>query len=327
MVLQCVWQPSAAGAALRARSPLRVADCTDWYSSCMPASLPRLLMLGAAICWGVSTVTTKVALEQFSPAQVLGIELIVGAAAVWAVLLRRGRLRVGPWWRAAAVLGLLEPGLTFALFDFGLDQTGAIDGALLLAAETPFSVLGAWALLGERATPPVLTAVAVGFGGAAILGSGASGAHGMLMGDLLVLGASATAAGYGVAARRLAGGAQLDALAVTAVQLLAAAVAVVPLVTAAEIGHGHGLPTADAEHVGAVIGTGLLGGALPFLLFNRAIRDLSATGAALVTNLVPALAALSAFALLGDRPGSPQIAGGALMVIAALGSAALPSPR
>ena len=287
-------------------------------------------MLGAAICWGVSTVTTKVALEQFSPAQVLGIELIVGAAAVWAVLLRRGRLRVGPWWRAAAVLGLLEPGLTFALFDFGLDQTGAIDGALLLAAETPFSVLGAWALLGERATPPVLTAVAVGFGGAAILGSGASGAHGMLMGDLLVLGASATAAGYGVAARRLAGGAQLDALAVTAVQLLAAAVAVVPLVTAAEIGHGHGLPTADAEHVGAVIGRRLADRRRPhqpFLLFNRAIRDLSATGAALVTNLVPALGALSAFALLGDRPGSPQIAGGALMVIAALGSAALPSPR
>src|SRR5690349_9307954 len=88
-----------------------------------------LLMGLAALSWGLGVVMTKVALEQLTPLDVLGTELLVGAAVVVAALLARGGgTTVG--WRSFALLGLLEPGLSYALGDFGLQRTGAADGAL-----------------------------------------------------------------------------------------------------------------------------------------------------------------------------------------------------
>src|SRR3954447_23283406 len=96
------------------------------------------LMTLAACSWGLGIVMTKITLEQLAPLDVLGIELVVGAGVVWTVLLARGRRRAFAGWPAFALLGLLEPGLSYALGDFGLDRTGAVDAALLLAPETLF---------------------------------------------------------------------------------------------------------------------------------------------------------------------------------------------
>src|SRR3954469_25535401 len=90
-----------------------------------PAAL--LLMTLAAFSWGAGIVMTKITLEQLAPLDVLGAEIIVGATVVWGVVLVRGGLRLVPGWRAFAVLGLLEPGLSFTLGNFGLDKTGAAD--------------------------------------------------------------------------------------------------------------------------------------------------------------------------------------------------------
>src|SRR4051812_36299652 len=94
------------------------------------------LMAAAALSWGAGTVMTKVTLQQLSPLDLLGVELVIGTVAIWAVLLLRGGPRGFARWRSFAVLGVLEPALSFALFDFGLDRTGAADGAILLASES-----------------------------------------------------------------------------------------------------------------------------------------------------------------------------------------------
>jgi drug/metabolite transporter (DMT)-like permease len=282
---------------------------------------PVGLIAAAAVSWGLGVVMTKVALDQLEPLDVLGVELVVGAAAVWGALLIRGSGGAGAFtdWRAFALLGLLEPGLSFALGDFGLDKTGAADGALLIASETLFVVVLARLVLTERLTQRTGFAVAAGALGSAAIGLGAVGdGQTTLLGDLLVLGGTAAAAAYSVLARRVARDTEPDGLTVTAVQLLVAATVCLPLVLlGAASGHSH-FADADAAHLLAGVATGLLTTGIPFLLYNIAIRDVDAAPAAVVLNLVPIIAAVLATVLLDERLGALQILGGVAVIAAAL---------
>lgn len=282
---------------------------------------PVGLIAVAALSWGLGVVMTKVALDQLAPLDVLGVELVVGAAAVWAALLIRGRTRTGAFagWRAFALLGLLEPGLSFALGDFGLNETGAADGALLIASETLFVVVLARLILSERLTQRTAFAVAAGVLGSAAIALGAVGdGQTTLAGDLLVLGGTAAAAAYSVLARRVARDGEPDGLTVTAVQLLVAAIVCLPLVvTGAAMGHSH-LADADSAHVLAGVATGLLTTGIPFVLYNVAIRDVPAAPAAVILNLVPIIAAVLATVLLDERLGALQVLGGVAVIAAAL---------
>jgi drug/metabolite transporter (DMT)-like permease len=264
---------------------------------------------------------SKVTLEELAPLDVLGLELVVGAVVVWTALLIRGRAATGTFsnWRAFAILGLLEPGLAYALGDFGLDMTGAADGALLIASETLFVVLLGRMVLSERLTHRTAIAVAIGFAGSVAVGLGAVGGGGAsVAGDLLVLGGTAAAAAYSVLARRVAQDGQPDGLTVTAVQLLVATIVGLPLVAAGGIaGHSHFLD-ADAAHLLAGVATGLLTTAIPFLLYNLAIRDVHVAGAAVILNLVPVIAAVLAVVLLDEALGALQLIGGLAVIAAAL---------
>jgi drug/metabolite transporter (DMT)-like permease len=180
-------------------------------------------------------------------------------------------------------------------------------------------------VLSERVSARVAMAVGLGFGGSILIGLGAAGrGHATLVGDLLVLGASATAAAYSVAARRVARAGQPDALTVTAVQLLVAAIVSLPIVAvAAATGHSQ-LGSADGAHVLAAVTTGLLTTGVPFLLYNLAIRDVEVAVGALILNLVPVIGAALAVALLGEALGALQILGGVTVIVAAFGSESQP---
>lgn len=279
------------------------------------------LMALAALSWGLGIVMTKITLEQLEPLDVLGVELFVGAVVIGSAVLMRGGPARTSGWPVFAALGLLEPGLSYALGDFGLDMTGAADGALLVASETLFAVVLARMFLRERVSRRVAVAVGVGFLGSVAIGVGAvGGGRATVRGDLLVLASTAAAAAYSVVARRVALGGEADALTVTAVQLAVAAMVGVPVLVVAATAGQSGVGSADAAHLLAAVATGLLTTALPFLLYNTAIRDVEVASGALVLNLVPVIATGLAVALLGDVLGPLQVIGGIAVVTAAFGT-------
>jgi drug/metabolite transporter (DMT)-like permease len=108
--------------------------------------------------------------------------------------------------------------------------------------------------------------------------------------------------------------AEADNLAATTTQLVSAAVVAAPLILAADLGGASQVATADSAHIAAAVATGFLGGAVPFLAFNLAIRDLTVAHAGLILNLIPVLAAALAVATLGEHLQWPEILGGALVV-------------
>src|SRR5689334_20991645 len=97
--------------------------------------------------------------------------------------------------------------------------------------------------------------------------------------------AKSTASSYQTTARRspdarsasprASFGAEADNLAATTTQLVAAALFVAPVILIADTGGKTRIASADSPHVIAAVATGLLGSAVPFLAFNRAIRDLT----------------------------------------------------
>jgi drug/metabolite transporter (DMT)-like permease len=287
----------------------------------MPRHLPATgLLAAAALSWGFSTILSKVALRQLAPLDLLAIELVTGTAFVWLVLLARGGPTSLRQWKRFAVLGVLEPGLGFALADYGLARTGASQGALLFASESLFAIVLAWLVLGERLRGRIGIAVAVGFAGSLLIGLEPGGGMNTVLGDGLVLASSAVAGAADVVARRVASDDSADALTVTAVQLLTATVVAAPLIAAgAATGHSH-IASADGSHLLAGVATGMAGSALPFLLYNVAIRDTGVTAAALILNLIPVFGAGLAVAILSERPSVLQLAGGAFVVLAAAGA-------
>ena len=277
------------------------------------------LLVGAAASWALATVMSKVTLEELAPVDLLTVEVMVGAAAVWSAAWLRGATiwAVAPW--AYAALGLLEPALTFALFDLGIDRTGAADAAVLIASDGLFSVALAWLVLRERATGRIAVAVSLGFAGAALVGLTGSPGRTSIGGDALVLASSAAAALYGVGARRIAIRGDGDPLTATAWQLGAATVATAPLLAVTALGGHSRLGSADAAHLLAAIATGLLGSAIPLLLYNAAISQLRVSVTVVILNLIPVLGAGLAVVLLGERLSPLQFVGAAAVVGAAFG--------
>jgi drug/metabolite transporter (DMT)-like permease len=282
-----------------------------------PVSRRGLIMLAvASVGWGCSTTLSAFALRQIGPTDLLAIELVSGGAVIWAVAFVGARDELAtPDWKAFAVLGLCEPGLTYLLGNEGLRRDSAATAALLFAMEAVLIVPLAAVFLGERVSSGVLLAIGIGLLGALVTAGGDQTGSDTLVGHLLILGSTLAAASYALLARRSAH--RAPALTVTTYQLLAATAIALPFAIASHIVRHANPPPADLEHWAAAIAAGLAGVALPFLLYNRAIVEVRATIAAGVLNLVPLVGFATAVIFLGNQPTHLEIVGGCLILLSA----------
>src|SRR4051794_10933242 len=277
-------------------------------------STPLFLLTLAALSWGLASALSKVAVEQLTSIDLFGVEVATGALCLGiAALIRGSRPRLpGP---ELLVLGVLNPGLAFLLFDVGIARTTATHAALLLSTDTLFTAALAWALLHERLDRRVALALGFGVAGSALVSLAGGGGMTSLAGDLLVVAASLSAAGYGVLAKRVSE--RYDPVALTAAQMLVAGAVAAPLTAAAVAGHHSHLGHVGAGYLLTACAVGLLGSVVPFVLYIAAIDRVTVTRAGLVLTLVPLFGALASVVLLGEGLGAPQTAGGALVVVAA----------
>lgn len=107
-----------------------------------------LSLTAAAASWGVATVISKRAIEEIPPLTLLPIQLGV-SVEVLAVLVRSQGLLARLASRRLGLLGILNPGVSYALGLVGLAHTASL--SVLLWATEPLLILGlAWWLLGKR---------------------------------------------------------------------------------------------------------------------------------------------------------------------------------
>ena len=266
-----------------------------------------LLVLSMAF-WGINFPLAKLVGCDIPPLEAATGRFVIAALVMLAVAMARGLpvplLRHAHSLGAIGVLGMAGFNL---LFFFAMQNTSAVNGALIMGTNPLVTAILAALVLGERPSSRQLLALPVAMAGVAavVLGSGVGAV--MASGDALMLAANLVWAGYNVAVRRLmpAG----DPFANTTVMIVwsALALAVAALIS----GDVFTLP-------GPVAGASLLMVALPgtvlaYLFYNAGIAGVGAGRAALFMNLVPVWA-MAASAAIGAIPSGIQLLGGALVI-------------
>lgn len=267
--------------------------------------------------WGLSYVWTKIVLAEMGPFTLVCTRFTLAtglfALAFAATGRRPRRLSPGDHGRLF-LLALLQPVGHFAFETCGLVWTTASAAALIVAA-IPLTVAALEALLGRRRAGPVeLARIAASVAGVACVVAGGTGLRwgGQLRGDLLMLGAVVSTAGYVVLGGALTR--RLDALTVTFVQLAWGAALFAPA-CAWELA-GRGWPQLTARGAAALAALTVLASFAAFVCYNFVLARCSATRAALWLNAVPVVTALAAWATLGERLTLLEGLGGAVVFAA-----------
>jgi probable blue pigment (indigoidine) exporter len=285
-------------------------------SASTPSRSTALVLTLAAASWGIGTVVSKRATAEIPPLTLLPIQLAVSLVAL-ALFMRWRRL---PFRDPASPpvlgrLGLLNPGLAYALSLVGLVHITASLSVLLWALEPVLILFLAGWLLHERITLPMVGLSLVAVTGM-LLVIGQPDGSGSLLGVLLTLAGVACCAIYTVSTRRWLGIADSTSQVLVAQQAHALALACL-LVGAAWLVGGTALPAeVSAEGWLSAILSGVLYYGVAYGLYLSGLRQVPASVAAVSFYLIPAFGVGAGFILLGERLSPTQWLGAAIVLFA-----------
>jgi len=285
-------------------------------SDSSPSRRTILALTLAAASWGVGTVISKRATAEIPPLALLSIQLAASLVAL-GLFMRWRRLPFRDPSSSPVVgrLGLLNPGLAYALSLLGLVHLSASLSVLLWAMEPVLILFLAGWLLRERIAARLVFLSLVAVTGM-LLVIQQPDSSGSLLGVGLTLAGVACCAIYTVSARRWLGDADSTSQVLVAQQSHALALAGV-LVGAAWLVSGAALPGAVSP-VGwaSAIGSGILYYGIAYWLYLSGLREVPASLAAVSFYLIPVFGMAAGFVLLGERLGPGQWLGAAIVLAA-----------
>ncbi len=294
------------------------------------------LFLVLSMIWGSSYLFIKIGLDEgMAPLTLVSLRTILGASFLAIVMwLGKARLpRSRAAWGHMSVVGLTNVVIPYALITWGELSISSGMAGILTAMVPLFSVvMASIALSDEPITLARAGGLIVGFGGVILLASPSVGSAASADGGapplagMVAVGLAALS--YAVAAvytrRRLSGkpimpdrgGSRAPTpLEISFGQIF---VAMIVITTAAFIlerpdGGVLGLPQ-NLSALFALVWLGLLGTGVAFLLYFRIIERWGATRATLITYVMPLVAIVLGFLVLGEVLSPVEIVGAALII-------------
>jgi len=276
-----------------------------------------LLLLGVVLIWGTNTVVTKFLLQLISPlallcVQAVGVSLLMSLALV---LVRRQRLWAnGEMLRAFVICGVIL-GVQRGLFLLALRLTTASEGALLMSTAPIWTAIIVAAFGLESLRRSNWVGIFLSLGGVALVVFGAARestayAPAPLAGDAAMFISAWLVALYMVVAKGWMD--RFGSLRLVTVSNLVAALLILPL------GFSKVLAVPweqmSALHGGALFYNIVLAGTLGFIIWYWVVKRTSAARAAMYHYLLPVVAVLAAWLLLGEYLSEWQILGFAVIL-------------
>ena len=273
--------------------------------------LSHAYLVGAAICWGLGTVLSKYALNGFDASALLPLQLTCSVMLLSACLLASAStLRGIEHPVRLAALGVLNPGIAYALGLTGLARIHASTSVTIWATEPVLIVLMAFAFLHERLGLWTVLCLAAALAGVGLI-VGAPSAGDPLVGVALTLLSVLACALYSILLRRM--DLKDGTLPVVFLQQASAlAFSAVVLLVFAGRAFGANEPTA-AEFASAILSGALYYG-VAFLLYVAGLRRTSATRAGVSLTLIPVFGLVFSAVLLGETMGVRQLMGSTLVI-------------
>jgi drug/metabolite transporter (DMT)-like permease len=280
-----------------------------------------LLLLVLGLVWGSSFLLIKLAVATIPPITVATTRIGIGALVLATIVATRRRAwpRGRRAWLLLLVMGVIGNIIPFSLISWGETRIDSGLTAILMSSVPLATIMLAPAFVhDEPVTPGKLLGVVLGMAGVAVLiGPGAlMGAHGELLGEIAITGATLCYAVNGLVARRLP---PMPAEAIGAGCLLCATLAGLPVSLAVD---RPWLTTPSALSLAALLLLGVLNTGVGYLLMFRLIVRAGAGFSSLNNFLVPLFGVMWGALLLGERP-SPRAFAGLLLIFGGLAAVRL----
>jgi len=265
--------------------------------------------------FGASFVGSKVALNDFTPFELVFLRFLVAAAlfilaARWLKaepIRREDRLRL-------LVLCIMEPGIYFYLEAMGLQRTQASTAAVLICTIPVYVLILEVVWLKYRFAPSEAFFILLSIAGIVVLVSsgGAGGLRGRMSGNIFILCGALAAAVYTIMVSGLLR--RYSAVTITRAQSFYAILFYLPffgfdLVT-------KGLPHASMRSLIAVLYLGVGCSFFAYLFLNISLTHLKPSVVSTFANLVPVVAAGLAVLILKEHLSWTQAGGAAVVILA-----------
>jgi drug/metabolite transporter (DMT)-like permease len=300
---------------------LLVAPLADLYvmEPPVPASarnqrlLPLLYLSGAVLFWGTSFVAVKTALGSFTPMTVIWLRMVIAtlAFAPFARRLPRPDYRPGDW-KVLLLAAVCIPCLYYLFEGYAILYTTSSQAGVISAIVPLLVAAGAWIFLHERLGWRGAVAIGLSLVGVAMLSLGGTAqvsAPNPVLGNTLELLAMVSAAGSMLAIKHLS--ARYDAWLLTWMQAIIGTVFFLPMALAS--GPSTWL-SASATAWACVAYLGIFVSLGAFGLYNSALAKLPASRAALAINVIPAVAMLAGWLVLGEQMSAMQLVACAVII-------------
>lgn len=277
-----------------------------------------LMLLTLGLLWGGSFFFAGIAVKHIPPFTLAFLRFALAALALHVVIAGRFGIYdvLRARWRIFLVLGLFNNVLPHSMIFLGQTEIGAGLASILNATTPIWTVIAAHLLTeDEKLTGRKIAGTLIGLAGTVILFSPQlmTGMDAPLWATALPL---AAAISYGFAAvwsRRFR---DIAPPVTAAGQLTASTLIILPAVLLYDL-PWH-LPVPPIEAGGAVLALALLSTALAYILYFRLVSTAGATNASLVTLLVPPSAILLSTMFLGEKMGTEDWLGLALIILGLL---------
>lgn len=286
--------------------------------------VPLLCLAGAVLLWGTSFVAMKYALTGFSPLGVIFLRMVLAStlmALFWGRVPKVGRERGDLTW--LGLMCLLQPCLYFLLEGYAVSLTTSAQAGMISSLVPLLVAAGAWIFLREALSGRMIAGLCLSLGGVVWLslgGAATENASNPALGNVLELLAMCCASGYMLVLKHLSS--RYNSWQLTGLQVFAGALFFLPGALATEPGWLADPATAfSAVPRDSWLAVAYLGGVVTlaaFGLYNQAVTRLPSAQAAVSINLVPLVAVLAGWLMLGEALAPGQFAACGLILAGVL---------
>jgi drug/metabolite transporter (DMT)-like permease len=276
--------------------------------------LTDLTMILVVVIWGVNFSVVKIALAEFPPLAFASLRFAAAGVLLWLIMRWREGAKTldrATWWKLIWV-GIIGNTLYQICFNIGLSLTSAANGSLLIST-TPALVAAAGAILGiEQLRKNTILGIMLAIGGVALVltARGLEFSLESIGGDLFMLGCSIFWTIYTLGVRTLGGG--LSPLRITTMTMLTGVPGLLLLSTPDLMSIDW--PTISLSAWACFLYATVLGLVLSYLLWNNSVRVVGSNRTAIYGCVIPLIAALVAWPLLGEQPTWLQAVGATLII-------------
>jgi len=264
------------------------------------------------VIWSSSFVVVKFGLETLGPLTIAGLRYSLGALALLPLFLinRPERKPIsGNLWLRLIIIGISSYTIGNGALFWGLKYIPATTGSFLMGMIPLLVMIGGVTFLKEIPTRWQGLGVFVSLAGSVVFFSG-----GLQPGE--PLGIAIVALGligfmtFSLLGRGIARERSLDTLVLTTTPLIIGGLTTICLALIVE-----GIPQFTTRSLWVVIWLALVNTSFGYLLYNHALRELTALEMNILMNLTPLFTALISWIMLGERLGLWQVIGLVVMIV------------